>query len=263
MPFLGAAANVSSPERGYVGLPLGSDVARELAKLLGASDDDLRGVSLDLAEVALETTVRTGRAYVMNRLERLLPDHDREPSPLLRTLARLPFKVIVTTNYDRLLERALGEAGREVLVVVQARTGFDAETMRLVDERIEESSASVVVYKLHGTLDSEATDVVIDEDDYIEFMRAIALERLPRSILSRLADGVLLFLGYSLRDWDFRMLYRLLPSNDRRTTFAVLREAQESYWLRYLQALRIRVCTDDIYDFADALDVNWCRYASS
>jgi hypothetical protein len=37
----------------------------------------------------------------------VLDDEDIEPSPLLRTLAALALKLVVTTNYDRLLERAL------------------------------------------------------------------------------------------------------------------------------------------------------------
>jgi hypothetical protein len=44
----------------------------------------------------------------MEVLRSILADEQCQPSPLLRTLASIPLKLIVTTNYDRLMERALG-----------------------------------------------------------------------------------------------------------------------------------------------------------
>jgi hypothetical protein len=35
------------------------------------------------------------------------------PSPALQVLAKLSFKLLITTNYDRLLERALDAAPRD------------------------------------------------------------------------------------------------------------------------------------------------------
>src|SRR5215213_3254920 len=77
-----------------------------LAKLL-ARDCDFENIvphdsKYDLQRVSLcyETTAGLGRTGLVTVLTRDL-ETGKEPSPLLRMLAALPFKIILTTNYDR------------------------------------------------------------------------------------------------------------------------------------------------------------------
>ena len=132
MPFLGAAANVSSQMRGYNGLPLGADVAGELVKKTQFKGPNPK----DLARVALQYEFETDRPGLIEFLQTTLPDSKCQPSPLLETLAKLPFKLIITTNYDRLLERALVEAGRDFKLIVQPTKGFEdtPETKKQFEE---------------------------------------------------------------------------------------------------------------------------------
>jgi hypothetical protein len=55
--------------------------------------------------------------------------------------------------------------------------------------------------------------LVVTEDDYFEFLLKLAAREWP-TFLPRIRKsfgyGSLLFLGYKLRDWDFRVLFRLL-----------------------------------------------------
>jgi hypothetical protein len=62
----------------------------------------------DLARVALHAEATIGKKNLVQLLQQILPDAERKPSRLLRTLARLPLRVIVMTTYDRLMERAFG-----------------------------------------------------------------------------------------------------------------------------------------------------------
>jgi SIR2-like domain len=130
VPFLGAAVNVGCP--GYSGLPLGAELNRylvekllnkpvasllELAKVsrdkaLDDYDDLVRVGLEDLARVALHYQFEMDVPSLINHLRTAIPDDDREPSKLLQVLARRRFELIVTTNYDRLMERALKEAKR-------------------------------------------------------------------------------------------------------------------------------------------------------
>jgi len=52
--------------------------------------------------------------------------------------------------------------------------------------------------------------LVLTEDDHMDFLVAISSERrtIPDRIRGALADSSLLLLGYRLRDWDFRVLFR-------------------------------------------------------
>ena len=58
------------------------------------------------------------------------------------------------------------------------------------------------VLKIHGT---KGHPVVITEDHYIDYLADEAFTKLPKRLLTRLCNSHLLFLGYSLRDWNFRV----------------------------------------------------------
>jgi len=61
----------------------------------------------NLANVSLRYEIKKDRSVLINDLrENILPDYKINPSPLLTDLIEYPFKFIITTNYDRLLERA-------------------------------------------------------------------------------------------------------------------------------------------------------------
>src|SRR5271165_1746857 len=135
--FLGAGVNVNGGTYSK-GLPLGGEVAlrllgkwmdlhgEELKKATCSLTDrvntsekiqrlkgyeDLTRVALqNLSRVALHVEFRYGFKRLLRYLKEILPEDECEPSPLLRTLARLPapqertdppFQLIVTTNYDR------------------------------------------------------------------------------------------------------------------------------------------------------------------
>ena len=143
VPFLGAAANVSNAKLNYKGLPLGGDVALRLIEMMIGTKvervEDLArvvkiskqlkqvGLDKDLARLGLENLPRVAlhvevqsqlkRGYLVEKLQDILPEDQCEPSKLLCTLAQLPFSLIVTTNYDRLLERALDEVLQESLSI--------------------------------------------------------------------------------------------------------------------------------------------------
>lgn len=137
VPFLGAGVNAGDG-KDYQGLPGGRDVALrliegltgmkvknldELAKVIdirkevmeaGLAEDLARLNFQNLPRVAQHVEVQSGgskkRAHLLKRIREIIPDKDCEPSKPLELLARMPFDLIVTTNFDRLFERALDEA---------------------------------------------------------------------------------------------------------------------------------------------------------
>jgi len=131
IPFLGAGVNVTKDP--YAGLPLGGDVALQLiAKITNkpvSCASDLAEVTVkpilkqskldkDLARVMVTNLPRVSQhvlheldwPYFKEQVQAILNEAGCQPSPLLKVLAHLPFSLIVTTNYDRLLEAALSEA---------------------------------------------------------------------------------------------------------------------------------------------------------
>ncbi|MGA9996951.1 MAG: hypothetical protein WBP93_16150, partial [Pyrinomonadaceae bacterium] len=168
VPFLGAAVNLAGD--GNKGLPLGQEVNRlllekllkkpvpDLQKLIRVeADDSLKdyqdlwrlGIE-DLARVALHFKLKRDAPSLIRHLRNILPDAQREPSRILKVLARRPFKLLVTTNYDRLMERALREADKSCLPVVQPIKGYSDDTRHKLGEELSEhleKEDGVVLYK--------------------------------------------------------------------------------------------------------------------
>lgn len=297
--FLGAGVNVSV-KNGYEGLRLGSQVSEYLVSKLVGSEDDTRLDELisvvpnpavkklleenyadlvrlrahDLARVALHIEARPGgRSQLLQLLTGILPDEERQPSPLLTTLARLPFRLVVTTNYDRLMERAVEQETKvKPLVVVQPPKGFEPKKQREWERTLatvvpaspspRRMDEPLILYKIHGTFGEEDAGLVISEEDYIEFLTVAGpagKRGMPPLIRQMIVDSNLLFLGYGLEDWNFRALYKglvePLPDSKKRMSFAIQRYPSEfwaSFWAKPPKNVTIYDC--DLYEFAEELE---------
>lgn len=110
----------------------------------------------------------------------------RDPSENHRILARLPLWSIWTTNYDRLIERALEDSGKrvdakyDVAHLATARRGRDA-----------------VVYKMHGDIE-HPDKAVLTRDDYELYASSHA--PFLTALMGDLVERSFLFLGFSFTD---------------------------------------------------------------
>ncbi|MGH8967570.1 MAG: SIR2 family NAD-dependent protein deacylase, partial [Actinomycetes bacterium] len=134
--------------------------------------------------------------------------------------------LIVTTNYDDSLERAFANEDEPYELVTYIADGEDRGLFRhrtadggltvirrpneYVDLRLDQRT---VIAKMHGAVDRihGADSFVITEDHYIDYISRADISRLfPVTLAAKLLRSHFLFLGYSLRDWNLRvMLYRL------------------------------------------------------
>ena len=137
--------------------------------------------------------------------------------PLL-LLARLPLPVYITTSHYDFLERALIAAGKNPITQVCFWSGsrVNARPEHGVDPDYEpDPKVHPMVYHLYGLEDYPQT-MVLSEDDYMNFLVAMAQDNdtqnpiLPLRLRDILANKTLLLLGYQLRDWDFRVLFRFI-----------------------------------------------------
>lgn len=214
--FLGAGAHVPPPEdspysypeaqRPPMGNALASLLARdcEFEKVVPHdSVSDLQRVSL-----CYETTQGLGRKSLIDALTRYL-EVGKEPSPLLRMLAALPFKIILTTNYDRLFEKALHGCGKQVEALI-----YDPIPGIQAKDSVEDSMPDrPLLFKIYGDL-TRPESVVITDEDYIGFVQRMseteATHPLPPTVRFRMRKWPMLFVGYSLRDYNLRLLIRTL-----------------------------------------------------
>jgi hypothetical protein len=162
------------------------------------------------AELARRFGVLPGRT-VDDRLEAAR----RMPWEPHTVLAQLPFPLYVTTNPDDQLRRALvaqGRAPRAELFPWHNRP--DDEWPRSVFEQdpgYEPTPDSPLVYHLFGRLDLPHS-VVLTEDDYFEFLPGVPrhAQNAPKVVRAALTSSALLFLGFRLDGWDFRVLFRTI-----------------------------------------------------
>ena len=123
------------------------------------------------------------------------------------------------------------------------------------DEGYVPSAASPVVFHLHGYIPN-AESLVLTEDDYMDFLVNISRndQLLPMPIQKALTGSSLLFVGYRIADWNFRVLLRslagFLESSLKRTHFAVItpptasetmKQKAQDYLSAYYDNIDVRV----------------------
>lgn len=134
---------------------------------------------------------------------RLRADDPQDP---YRILADLKTCVYVTTAWTDLLQAALRDKGRTPITMGFKWKGLEEPRVR--PERPTEERP--FVYHLFGRLD-DLPSLVLSEDDYFAWLYAWAIRHsrsVPPSVLEALEAKSLLFLGYRLDDWDFRVVFQ-------------------------------------------------------
>jgi len=121
--FLGAALHAPPPESSGFSYPqderplLGGDLAQKLAEACGYGEKFPNESYGDLQRVALCTEITLGRRGLVERLQEFLTE-GKKPSAAVKMLAAMPFRIVVTTNYDQLLEEALLQLGKKPKVCI-------------------------------------------------------------------------------------------------------------------------------------------------
>jgi hypothetical protein len=222
--FLGAMASARSPEdcpyRYSEAPPGGGELSRRLAKRFGYSADDIT----NLPRVSLFAEYRQGgsRKALVDAIayEIARPTEDSssiaeiEPSPALRMLASLPFRIVITTNYDLLFDLAFGDArainGKRKKPIIRI---YDPTRTTPPEEiPIDLTEEEPVLLKLHGDI-RKPESIVVTEEDYITFIQRMGsthLHPIHEYIRMRMRAWSFLFIGYSLRDYNLRLLFRTL-----------------------------------------------------
>lgn len=144
---------------------------------------------------------------------------ERNPSDPFKVLAELPLSIYVTANASNLLTEALRAAGKEPQVEL-CRWNEEVEMLPSIyddDPDYQPDEQRPLVYHLFGIFEHPES-LVLTEDDYFDFLIGISenKELIPISVRQALADTALLFLGFRLDDWGFRVLFRSLMSQEGR-----------------------------------------------
>jgi hypothetical protein len=132
-----------------------------------------------------------------------------------------------------------------------------------------------LVFHLHGYLEIPES-IVLTENDYLDFMIKLSdVEHpiLPSDVNDALALKALLFVGYSLADWNFRVLFRSIFNSIRSMTNFIMavqlrptdvksEKDAMSYLGKYFASflgdrVKVRVFRGDAAEFARELRRRW------
>ncbi|MEJ7809288.1 MAG: SIR2 family protein [Gemmatimonadaceae bacterium] len=188
--------------------PSGGALSERLAGQTSFAHDFPRDSVRNLARVALHYEQTLSRHRLVNEISGAVQD-GKQPSPALRALAELPWALVVTTNYDQLFERALRAVGKDPVVSVYDPDD-NAETRDIGGRPKPERP---FILKIHGDIGSPASLVVTDED-YIQFVLRMSdkdvFNPVPLGLKYHFKIWPTLFVGYSLMDYNLRLLFKTL-----------------------------------------------------
>ena len=294
IPFLGAGVNLCgrptevkwSLDSGL--LPSGGELTEYLAREFRYPRAP--GELLDLLRVSEYVTITEGAGPLYEELHKLF-NSDYTPTCLHRFLAALPsamrakglpvkYPLIVTTNYDDVLEVAFKQANEPYDLVYYETKGANLGKFwhrppdgkpQLIDRPNKYRGLSLdrrtVVLKIHGavTRDESTGDCdsyVITEDHYIDYMLNTEVTALlPIPLPEKLKRSHYLFLGYGLKDWNLRVILRRIWKDSVLDwkSWAVKRDSDaidEQFWKKR----NVDIINADLQDYIAALNrclENW------
>ena len=277
-PFLGAGVNAGI-------LPLGGEIAKTWATAYDFPLDNTTDLAKVAQFLAVQFDASRPKEMILDNLDQSEGAFNfNDESAPLNVLAKLPFKVYITTNYDHLLFKAIEHHGRSS----GRKPSYDfcrwSEALRPTDsdkKSFEPTQVNPLIYHLHGEK-FHPDSIVLTEDDYLDFLirmsRSFSEDRLgrrpgeaflPPHIQEAITGSSILFVGYSLADIDFKVLFRALkenlPASSARKSVAVQfpyhkhpkQQKVEGYLTQYFDKTDVHVFWGDAKRFAQELWDRW------
>ena len=209
---------------------------------------------------------------------------DKNQAESYQVLSHLPFSLYITTNPDRLLVNALQDV-KKAPQFEFCRWREESEQPRSLFEREPDyrpDAEHPLVFQLFGSFD-HLDSLVLTEDDYFDFLISLSEQRreqVPDFVKKPFVNTALLFLGFRMDDWNFRVLCRSLVGPEggsslrgRYTHVAVQIDPEEDCTLdsegarRYLRDYfaffggpKIHIYWGSTENFAKELSENWERF---
>lgn len=144
---------------------------------------------------------------------------ERNPDDPYRVLGELPFRLYITTNLSNLLTEALKSAGKQPREEL-CRWNAELDTLDSIFDQEPDyrpDANQPLVYYLFGNSTNPGS-LVVTEDDYFDYLIGVTSNKdlIPVVVRRSLSDTALLFLGFRMDDWNFRVLFRSVMGQEGR-----------------------------------------------
>lgn len=186
--FIGSGVSKSS-DNDFVRLPLWSDLIKELKSELSIEEE------FEPTKIAQLYYLEYGEQRYLQTLKKHFPDNI-SGSDLHREILKVNPRVIITTNWDCILENTIENEGYLYDIIC-------------TDKDLVASTSPRKLLKIHG--DFKSHNIVFKEDDYIYYSRDFPL--LENYIKSIFSTHTVLFLGYSYNDINLKHIMKWVQSH--------------------------------------------------
>lgn len=186
--FVGAGFSLNAIIPGNVTMKTWNQLRGDfLDKLYGDNDDDKRKDGNDVVRLASMIDAQFGHNELDNILESALPDNLINPGKLHEKLVKLPWKDILTTNYDTLLERAAQQTASSYTLVTNKETLLYKASPRII--------------KLHGSFPN-IHPYIMTQEDYRRY--PIDHPEMVNTARQCFLESLVCLIGFSGEDPNFR-----------------------------------------------------------
>ena len=296
VPFLGAGASAFGYQANDPHPPTSTGLLQEIASWALQEPFSVCGhANFDLPKIASYYNQVNTRGVFNQKLRGVFDVKGFTPNCLHRVLAEIGKRwpiLIVTTNYDNLIETAFDEADAPYEVVATAadklasgaKGKIGKTQVGMVCHRISgdpsgftpvapkslrfETTERSIIYKIHGSLPMGpgwGGGYLIAEEDYVRFLGLMDhLELVPAAFRRRLTAeksgpehrSSLLVLGYGMHDWNMRVLLDSLGIGSGRANeekhVVIDRDPREIEW-ELLRSRNFIPCQQDLAVFVPEL----------
>ena len=189
--------------------------------------------------------------------------------------------VILTTNYDCLMEDALDKAKVDYVVLTTRKsdqkvlvrfsdgiedaenwTQMNSETSYPTKFFLQKPQNLVLLCKMHGCLNPRLKDsddgVIISDNDYVDYIEQMNSSEgaFPSYVSNIMRDKPFLFLGYSFGDWNVRSVFQTIrkkrSENRKFRDFAVTNYLGE-YEQQFFNTNNVAVLKTDLNNFTEGI----------
>jgi hypothetical protein len=265
-------------------LPTGRELATSMAGKCGYPFNDVENLSR-VAQYCGRQDNNQPKFAIIDEFRGKSPPID-DPYEPHRVMAELALPLYVTTNYDNFMATALGRVLATDTVREEACPWYLLRTNKWKPRGVKAfkpSEKSPLVFHLHGNL-TNFESMVLTENDYLEFLLCWTKEPeiIPGAVADAFSSSTLLFMGYSLEDINFRLIFRRLVTymqlNQGRRHISVQLEpkpaesnekfiarakAQREYLEEQLGNLKVKIYWGTCHQFARNLKQRWAARNAS
>lgn len=137
------------------------------------------------------------------------------PSNPFQQLAELRLPIYITTDVFDLMSDALVKAGAEPVMRVCPWNKWIPKDKAVYEDT--PTPQKPLVYHLFGHI-SLPNSQVFSEDQFFDYLIGVTLNKnlIPSTVRAALTNSSLLFLGFQMDDWEFRVFFRYLMAQEGR-----------------------------------------------